>query len=161
MKEVIILAKGSSRLSCPYDAEVWGVNDVCETIPSLHHGKIARLFAFDDLDANYISNMKATGIPIYSFQDYADSKYPIDEIDKEFGNTGYFINTIAYMIAMAIYEGYEKIRFYGVDMTHWEYLEEMRGVEFWVGIAVGRKVIIDASACPMLIKTKTKKRYGG
>lgn len=158
MKELIILAKGPSRMFCPFDAEVWGVNQVCEMIPHEACERITRLFAFDNMPI-LIERMKATGIPICSWQDYADEEYPYDEIVSRFG-IDYFSNTIAYMIALAVYEGYERIRLYGVDMALEEYKREMPSVEFWLGVAVGQGIKVEIGQGSSLFKTKTGRRYG-
>lgn len=156
VKELIILAKGPSRMLCPFDAEVWGVNEICQMIR--YPEKITRLFAFDNLPP-MIDGMRATGIPICSWQDYADEEYPYDEIVSRFG-IDYFSNTIAYMIALAVYEGYEKIRLYGVDMAPEEYKNEMPSVEFWLGVAIGQGIKVEISQGSSLFKTRTGKRYG-
>lgn len=158
MKELIILGKGPSRAFCPFDAEVWGVNQVCEMIPHEECKRITKLFAFDDLPL-MIEGMKATGIPIYSWQDFADKEYPYDEIVSRFRD--YFTNTITYMIALAVYEGYEKLRLYGVDQrVETEYANEKGGVEFWLGVAIGQGIKVEISQGSSLFKTKTGRRYG-
>jgi hypothetical protein len=57
----------------------------------------------------------------------------------------YFTSTFAYMMAMAIYEKFDVIELYGIDMeNNTEYGYQRPCGEFWIGLAVGRgiKVIL-------------------
>ena len=86
-------------------------------------------------------------------------RYPLEEICKELLSglvrvdkdnmetikEMYFTSTVAFMMALAIYEKFDQIELYGVDMdsdTEWGYQKPCG--EFWVGIALGRgiKVIV-------------------
>lgn len=68
-----------------------------------------------------------------------------EEIDEIVGR--YFLNTFCYMIALAIFEGYERIELYGIDMANsynraptetWE--DERACCAYWLGVAVGRGI---------------------
>lgn len=60
----------------------------------------------------------------------------------------YFLNSFCYMLALAIFEGFERIELYGIDMANmngrlspnetWE--DERSCVSFWVGVAIGRGI---------------------
>lgn len=66
--------------------------------------------------------------------------YPLDEIGKKLGSR-YFTNSIAYMIAYAIYKGYKGINIWGVDMeSDSEYAYERSCVTYWIGQAEARGV---------------------
>jgi len=57
----------------------------------------------------------------------------------------YLSSTIAYELALAIHEGFAEIHIYGVDLnTESEYAWQKPGVEYLIGVAVGRgiKVVI-------------------
>ena len=115
MKELIILGKGDSRKHCPFDdscGDIWGVNNVYRH-PEVQGKRIDKLFAFDPAEYLDIEGMKEVA-PIVSWQDYADEKYPLEQIIKEF-KSAYFCNSICYMLALAIYQGYKKLKIYGVD----------------------------------------------
>ena len=92
-----------------------------------------------------------TAIPIY-MQDVhpdvtASVKFPLDEIVNKYcpqfqrGKTGaisYFTSSVCYAIALAIYQGYERIELYGVDMANnTEYIYQRDGIALWFGIALG------------------------
>lgn len=65
----------------------------------------------------------------------------------------YFLNSFCYMLALAIFEGFERIEMYGIDMANlngrlaptetWE--DERSCVNFWVGVAVGRGIEVVVS----------------
>lgn len=103
--------------------------------------------------------------PIYMQDEYPEvpssAKYPLDEIcDELLGGlkriipkdvrkkhkrreaaVRYFTSSVAYAIALAIYQGYERIELYGVEMsTETEYTRQRDGVTFWAGIALGRGI---------------------
>lgn len=156
MKEVIILARGMTKKFCPFDCEVWGVNTVHEDFPDK---KLDKLYAFDEVSKEFIESQKKKA-PVVSWQKYADEKYPLKEIIQYFG-TKYFANSICYMIAHAIYLGYEKIKLYGVDHamgTPW--YEDRTAVEYWLGRAEERGIIVEVPEESQLLKTVTGRLYG-
>ena len=64
----------------------------------------------------------------------------------------YLSSSIAYELALAIWEGFEEIHLYGVDLvTDAEYAWQKPGVEFLLGWAAGhgQKVVLPAN-CPLL-----------
>lgn len=65
-------------------------------------------------------------------------KYPLDEIIEKY-NTRYFRATICYAIALALFQGYEEIHVYGVELNaHAEYKSQRDCFIFWNGVAHGR-----------------------
>ena len=83
--------------------------------------------------------------------------YPVDDILANFGD--YFTNTISYMIALAIFEGFEEIRILGVDMAvDTEYHWQRPSCEYFIGIARGRGIeVVLPDECDLL---KTRFLYG-
>jgi hypothetical protein len=83
------------------------------------------------------------GRPVYMPQAHPDFPssvaYPLDAVIKKFGPwSDYFTNGIAYQVALAIFEKFEEIQVYGVDMTHdSEYGPQRPCVEAWLGYARG------------------------
>jgi len=80
--------------------------------------------------------------PIYFLNDEPDIpaglKYPLDKVlewcEKE-GVKPYFTNSISYMIALALVDGYTEIGVWGVDMAaSGEYQQERPSVEYWLGV---------------------------
>lgn len=64
----------------------------------------------------------------------------------------YISSSIAYEIALAIYEEFEEIHLYGVDLnTEAEYAWQKPGVEFLLGLAAGRGIrVVLPDNCPLL-----------
>lgn len=158
MKEVIILGKGNSRDKCPFDAEVWGINDVYK-MPEVKGKRIDKLFSFDDWSKSYTDKQKKVAT-LVSWRNYATENYPLEEIIKHF-NTEYFNNTAAYMIALAIYLKYDKIRLYGIDHpigSPW--FEDRTGVEYWLGRAEEAGIKVEVAEGSQVLRTLTGKLYG-
>jgi len=65
--------------------------------------------------------------------------YPLYQILGYFG-LRYFTGTGAYMLANAIYEGYNHISVFGLDQRDWEHLKQRDCFAFWCGIAMGRGI---------------------
>ena len=77
-------------------------------------------------------------------------RYPLEELLDEFGH--YFTSTMAYMVALAIHEGCDELRIYGVALDKGiEYVEQKAGMEYFLGIAKGRgiKVVLPTQS-PLL-----------
>ena len=91
--------------------------------------------------------------PIYMqhvYEDVPDSvEYPLAQvIEKFFGKARkgekkfkYFTSTMPFMIALALYEGFERIEIYGMEMSGPdEYVEQRPCGEFWLGVLLGMGV---------------------
>lgn len=83
----------------------------------------------------------------YPFEEVCDTLLPglIRLVGDDEVRMKYFTSSVAFMMALAIYEGFDQIELYGVDMdsdTEWGYQKPCG--EFWMGYALGRgiKVII-------------------
>ncbi len=121
--------------------------------------KFHKLFAFDLLEKDYTDGMKKFA-PIMSWQDYADIKYPLEEVIKEF-DTRYFTNTVSYMMAYVAYLKIPEIKLYGVDVSFGApYAQENRGVEYWIGRAEERGVKVFVPKECQLIRTVSGAMYG-
>ena len=203
LNDVILLAKGETRVLCTWDAEeVWGVNDigsdplwatqwaespqnkrlnelvkikssVVSGVPmdeidkemtalgelQKNFRKIHKIFRFDPTDDGLLGEMKRVA-PIVSWQNYADIRYPLDQIMKKF-NTEYLANTISYMIAYAIYTGVKKLRLFGVDAPYGGIYDiERSGIEYWIGRANEAGMEVIPSKGSHLLRTITGKLYG-
>ena len=153
-KEVIILGRGQSWRDCPFDAECWAIASVLN-MPEVDCRKINKVFAFDDFESTRSERQiaKQFNIPVVSNRSYATEKYPSEEILREFGKT-YFLPSVSYMIAYAIYKGYKKLRLYGVDQApEWNHLINKPYVMFWLGVATGRGVEWELSKYSILLET--------
>jgi hypothetical protein len=170
--EIILLGAGPSAAECPYDKEVWGVN----TTIRWNRRQINKLFFFDDLETfdpmvmslddlkynhrntEYISTFKnvkyaaKAGIEII--------EYPLDAIIRKY-NTTYFCNSVAYMIAYAMFTDVKSMDLYGIDhLTGQSYLTERAGAEYWLGRAAQSGMEINVSLGSAILHTMNGKMYG-
>lgn len=128
VKELILLGTEPSSVECPYDHEVWGVNRVYKFAK-----RIDRLFCIGSVDE--LEDIREYQAEL-GFDIVDTSNYPIYKV-MDYFQTDYFSDTVCYMMALALIEGYERIYLYGVDMLG-EYAVERNGVEYWVGRAIGK-----------------------
>ncbi len=64
--------------------------------------------------------------------------------DRELSPVEIETSTVCFAIALAIVQGYDHIKIYGVDMIHTEeYRYQREGFAFWVGFAGGRGIDIE------------------
>ena len=169
MKEVIILGCGPTHIECAYHCETWGVNGGYNFAKRLD-----KLFMTDSLDGEVLEEeyrvetlrefngtlVLAKHFPVFDSLGIPIEIYPINEILSRF-KTRFFSNTICYMIAYALYHGYEKIWFFGMDMMPRTcYLQEKGGVEFWMGVALGMGVEVINTESSATGKTWNGRMYG-
>ncbi len=163
MKEVILLGHGPTRLQCPFDVETWSVNTSdLETYPRMDKVFVVDRITDKEFDFAGLAKLPCivSSIPYPEHPEWKVELYPIKEILNHF-KTSFFSNAICYMIAYALYKGYSKIRFYGVDMMNsTSYLFEKGGVEYWMGIAHASGVPIINTKESATGKTIDGRMYG-
>ncbi len=174
-EKYIILATGEGWQLAPQESEkiIFALNDF--VYQEKYGVNPDALFIMDILDekpqvvsgltnlgdmVQRINKMRIPFVGPYKYEEIPLSEaFPLKECVKEFG-APYFSNTIAYMIAYALLGGAKEIELYGVNQagSH-EYAEEKGGVEYWLGIAIGRgvKVTINGKNSQLL---RYKGRYG-
>lgn len=81
------------------------------------------------------------GKPIY-MQEVDDHvpdsvRFPLEEAKKLCG-VQMFPSTFAYMSALAILQGYDEVRIFGVELSRSEYEDQANGYLFWFGFLRGR-----------------------
>jgi hypothetical protein len=90
----------------------------------------------------YLDRLNWSGVPLY-MQDasiYHAIRYPLEEVSESIG-ANYFNSSIAYMMALAIYEGAEEISIFGVDMKgDDEYGYQKPNMEYLIGLARGKGI---------------------
>lgn len=147
MKDFLSIVGTSIGSRDQYQAgEVWGLAWHWEKLPS--H---ARLFEMHDPRTSkghreipkYWASLKTRDVTCLPgvAKKYGTKAYPLAEVRKMLGGRNYFTSSIAYMLALAIYEGYEEIGIYGVDLvTDGEYAYQRPCVEFLCGFAQGKGI---------------------
>lgn len=157
----------SSRDLAPFhdpEWEIWGLNQLYRHIPradrwfEIHHNWNEHVVEGTD-HAAWIRDSK---IPIYMIETIpqypATVRYPIERALKV-AQIDYFTSTVAFMIALAIDEGFEMIGLWGIDLiVGTEYFHQKACCEFLLGIAAGRG--IDIVIPPQSALLRQLYRYG-
>ena len=174
MKKVAILGFGESRNDAPFhdeSYEIWGLNDLYDKIPRWN--RWFDIHDFNSKDPNSIKTHQTNRAKLQKLAAYQEMtcpvycqeawpeipnavKYPLKEIQDRFcdGKDGYFTNQPSYMVALAIYEGFDVIELYGIDMSiDTEYSLQRPSVEYWLGIAKGMGKAIYVPPSSTLLKT--------
>ena len=182
--KVAIVGFASSRDQAPFDNpeyEIWTVNNLHNFVPrqdrifQVHqrwewtpgHGNVEEHGVKSEVHEKYL---QTCGIPVYCVQKFDDIptsiRFPIEEMTEEFGiqrtghedpdtRDGFWTNSISMMIALAIYEGFEVIEVYGVDMAvDSEYHWQRPSCEYYIGIAKGRGIDVRLPPESDLLKTR-------
>lgn len=166
-KKVAIVGYTPTRVHAPYgdkDWEIWGLNDLFrfkdevkrwtrwfEMHPDMPSDKERITYA------ERIEGLAKMDCPVYMLEKHPEVptsiRYPIEDAIEQFGN--YFTNSISYMIALAIMEGFEEIGVWGVDMaTDSEYGHQRPSCEYFLGIAVGRGIKVYVHPAADLLKVR-------
>jgi hypothetical protein len=126
------------------DWEIWGLNQLYIQWPmigekatrwfQIHHRREYDIALRDHNHHDWLA--KNNKMPIYMQNKEPDIPtsvpFPKNEMIDMFGT--YFTNSISWEIALAIYEGFETIAIFGVDMaTDAEYREQRPSCEYFVG----------------------------
>jgi hypothetical protein len=166
-KVAIVGFSPSTRNLAPFNDpsfEMWGMNSLFQFLPGPWHRWI-ELHGQKHLNEIHkeswpkIQNFfKTCNIPIYMqdhYEEYPTSvKYPLEEINAMFqwddvkpGLDYYYESTVAYLIALALYENtirevpFKEIHLYGIDMVHeTEWGFQRPNTEFFIGWAMGKGV---------------------
>jgi hypothetical protein len=163
MKKVALLGGVKSTLMlAPYADPSWAIWSHC-SVPLSSAKRVDRWF---DLHPplcftmeikngrRYYEWLKGLTTPVYMQKHNqeipASVKYPRERIQAEWPGIPFGSQT-AWMIALALAEGYDTIGLFGIHYQHdTEYFEQRANAELWVGIAYGRgaKVVIP-EGCPL------------
>lgn len=144
MKEVTLLGMGPSRKECPYATEeLWGTCD-CLLKKDVKEHNFTKVFAFDsseDWDSTLpraFTEAHKRNIPIVSIHPYATEPFLVHEVAVKL-HSNYFMPTMSYMIAYALFLDYDGISIYGIDQgPQWYYQFGKCHITFWIGLALGR-----------------------
>lgn len=111
--------------------------------------------------------------PIYLIEDYPEIyngiRYPLEAVCEKFlghfqrgsDPLHYFTSSMCYMIALAAFEGFDRIEIYGFEMgSDTEYVYQKSGAEFWLGVA-GQYADVVLSSSSLLLKSKLYGFEGG
>lgn len=141
MKELFLLGSGRSADVCSFDGtEIWATARILPRMaPPTDCSKV---FAVGNpyKSRKGLSIARENNIPIVSTEDYATEKFPFDEIVKRF-KLGYLRCTLTYMLAYALYLGYEKLWLFGMDINdEFDQDADKPRITYWLGVARGMGV---------------------
>ena len=157
IKKCAILGTVPHKMKAPFankDFEIWAIAHACLGDPIPRADRIFEIHKWEeiiqwksDLAWKFFPNAKVylrearpelPNAVIFPFDDIA-KKFNIFDDRKECLQT----NSISWMIAMAIDEGFEEIHVYGVNMSHnTEYGTQKPSCEYYLGLAKGRGIKI-------------------
>lgn len=109
--------------------------------------------------ADYFNRLNNCWVPLYMQSSYKEvpnaKRYPFANVAKVTGE--YWNSSIAYAMAMAIYEGADEIGIYGVDMAgDDEYGYQKPNMEYLVGLARGKGIKVTIPDASPLCKFQPK-----
>lgn len=149
----------TSRDLAPWDdkdTEIWGINEAYKVQNfmkrwdrwfQLHSRKNFSRPDNPHDPAHYQWLQRAHDFPIYMQHHYdeipSSVEYPLEEVIKYTSGLRYFTSTVAFMIGLAMLEGFERIELYGIEMaSNTEYAYQRPNGEFMIGLALGKGVEI-------------------
>lgn len=137
----------------PPDVEIWALSDAYTFLRRASRWFEVHDYNNDEGAAAWQTKMREIGVPVFCLFPLAGvpNSFPLPyaEICEALGVDAYFTSTIAYMLAMAVYESVKEIRLFGIDMaTGTEYEGQRACCEYWIGVAraKGIKVVIPDSS---------------
>lgn len=154
-KELQIVATGQGWMDHDVSKETWSLLKAF-----LKGAKADRIFSMDGLNIQMIKDghlskdeviERIGDVPFIT-----NENFPLKQFDLD-----YFTNSVCYMIALAIAEGYQKIELYGVNQAGlFEYMEQRKGVEFWIGYALGKGIEVYINPPSSLLTNTKNTPYG-
>ena len=123
--------------------EVWCLNRAY-----VKNKRVDRMFCFhepDEFSEGFLAEINALDVPVYMRESREDIPtslaYPVNAVVEDLGHT-FFVSSVAYMLAMAIYERVDRIGCFGMYsfLDSFEYGHHLHCINFWVGMAMGRGI---------------------
>jgi hypothetical protein len=159
-KVAIVGFASSSTMDAPFhdpEYEIWIMNQLYRFVPradrqfEMHE----RYWEYVVEGTDYIGYLKECPIPIYMTQNYPEYpnsvKFPLDRLSERFGR--YWTSTIAFMLALAIDEGFERIDLFGIDLSvGTEYTEQRPCAERLIGYADALGITVGIPVASSLCK---------
>ena len=160
-KVAIVGFAASSCLDAPFNDptySIWGMNQLYRHIP-----RADRMFEIHENYYEYVVEgtdhcgwLRTAQIPVYMTRHWPEFpssvRFPLEKMVKKFGK--YFTSSIAYMLALAIVEGFEQIDLYGVDLSvGTEYFHQRPCVEMLIGYANASGIMVGIPTASALLKS--------
>lgn len=183
-QRVAIVGGGPTRRRAPYEDESWDIWAFSSR--AWRYPRITRWFeihAMTDLRQQlasrkrgrrrfrtYMQFLRRLDCPVYMMREHPripnSVRFPKDELVEEFGRC--FTSTAAYLIALAIVEGYEEIGLWGIDVRRKEYRRQRPALRYLLSLArqqgieiyVPRRSALRIPEEPRPVRTRVLYAYG-
>jgi hypothetical protein len=167
-KKVALLGTVPHKMMAPFadkDFEIWAIAHSCLGEPLPKVDRIFEIHKWDEVVKWGSLNAFAMfpNAPKYLIEKRDDVQnaiaFPFKEISEKFKifhdrPESHMTNSISWMIALAILEGFEEIHIYGVNMSHHtEYGTQKPSCEYYLGLAKGLGIKIYVPAVSDLLKS--------
>lgn len=150
MKVAVIGSSPSSQMLAPFDNPEWDIWVLGNQINDYNGKRITRVFEIhenlSDKDANYPKWLVDQGHPlvvsdVFPVDAENVSRYPINDVNSLLEGE-YLSSSPAYMMGLAILQGYEEIGIYGVDMAvdNHEYFKQRPEMYAWIAYAKAKGI---------------------
>lgn len=176
MKKIAIIGKCSnSRSDAPLDIDDWQIWGLawdplprCDVYFEMHENWRNFLGGGDAAEMHH-AWLAGMTVPVYMLQKEHDVPmsvaYPMDEVRDQLGKTcygtAYLESSIAYMMALAILQGADRIGIWGCDLaTGGEYAYQRPNMEYLIGLARGRGIKVFVPPQNALLSPMRKVPYG-
>jgi hypothetical protein len=160
MRKITILGKGNGWKDAPNEDILWGVNDVwkrrdVDVVFNMHTYQSNKEIFKSSVE--YVNKYQKPFVTLKEIKDVPTSiRFPIEEM-----HTHYFTNSIAYMIAYALYRGVEEINIYGCGLDRAsKYAKQKHNIEYWVGYARGCGINVVLHGKTELLAVENGEMYG-
>lgn len=178
-KKLLIIGSAPSKSEAPYDDltyDVWAISGAVaseslgskrvEPTDNNKWNDVYRVDVFFEMHKpehhpECLGKLATCGKPVIMLKKEksipTSEAYPVEEVATALGEE--FSSSIAYMMALAIYLGYEEIKIYGVYLMHeTEYMSQRPGFKYYLGIARAKGIKVWAQENTCL--TSSAWRYG-
>ena len=149
----------------PHGVEVWGLNQGHALFTTEAMARFTAWFQvhpYEEMAARqrpelgHLEFLRHAQIPVYMEEVHPEVptsvRYPYEEITVMLGGT-YLTSAPAFMLALAIHQGFDLIKIYGVDMASaTEYEDQRPCFEFLLGFALGEGIKLWLPPCCPLLK---------
>jgi len=153
-KVAIVCGAPASEMEAPFEDKSYEIWVLGNRVGNFKGKRFTRIFEIHDKPGGqaekdpdrYWGALLSLGKPLivgagFPHKHKLAKKFPFDKAREMFGET-YLTSTPAFMIALALLEGFDHIAIYGVDMhvDDSEYFWQRPCLEAWIGFAKGRGV---------------------
>lgn len=146
--------------SQPADVELWGMNVNHKFMKRWDrwfqlHPPVWQGRPFYGRSLEHMEFLKTCGVPLFMRHPNTEfptaRPYPLEQVYKNIGRR-YLSSTVANMLGLALFEGVDEIKLYGVNLgSNTEYVGQRPCIEWLLGLAEGRGIKVDVpDASPLL-----------